>query len=289
MTGDHQLIPAGDRFRRHQTRRRVGVAVGVATLLTLVGLGWALVRSSAFGLDNVVVHLTVNPTSNLTSQVVTAAAAPPLHRPLVELPVTAIRDRVADLPDVAAVAVHRAWPHTLVIDVTARRAAARLAAANGQLLADRAGVVYGPVGVAAPAAAAGLPIVRLPGVTLHVSARPQPLPAAAVRALRSLPRRVRQAASGLRYGKEGLAFRYRRVAVRWGTGRSGRLKAAELGAVMDRAPGRRPGWLDLSTPGVVVTRGTRPSSAPGGGPASAVGTSKSAPPPPDRRQKGQRP
>lgn len=256
MTANRQVIPAEERFGRPRRRRRLWLALGAALLATATAGGYLLLTSSAFALRQVVVRLTVDSSSKLNRQVVIRAAQAPLARPLVDLPVGRIRDRVAAVPGVAAVSVHRTWPHTLEIDVTGRHAAAVLRSGGGAFFVDASGVVYAPAGPTV--GPQRWPQVLVPGAALHVSNRSQPPAAAAVRAVLSVPARLRRQVRDLRFQAGRLSFRWRSFAVVWGTGAGGAVKADELATVAARRPkARRPRWVDVSTPGVLVTRPRR--------------------------------
>lgn len=251
MNGGPQVIPAWRRFGARRRRRRITLALVTAVVVTLAGVGWLLLTSGTFGLEKVRVELEVNPTSSLTAAAVTSAADVPMRRPLIDLPLGAIQHRVAALPQVGSVSVHRSWPHTLVLRVVARRAFVRLQAQNGAFLCDRTGVVY-----AAYVAGIGgsvLPVVALPGRQLVVRSRPQAVAGQAARALASMPAWVAHRATGLQFAAGQLRFAIGPTTVVWGGATEGSTKAAELAAVLARAR-HRPGWVDLSTSGLVVTR-----------------------------------
>jgi len=255
MSGD-PVIQAGSRFGRRGRHRRLRLGIAAAVLASLAAGGWALLTSSVFALQTVRYSLDLNATSSLDQAEVAAAARVPLRRPLIEVDVAAIGHRVAEVPGVQSVSVHRLWPHTLLLRVVARRAAARLISPAGRFFADPRGVVYSRTAPAAPRGSR-VPSIRMAGA-LQVASRPQADAAAAVRALESLPVPVRGAARHYRYAAaDGLSFDYHRIHVVWGGAAGSERKAAELAALADRRRARRPGWADVSTPGVLVTRRAR--------------------------------
>ncbi len=126
----HQL----DRKRVRRTRWLIAamIAAVLAGLTYLVGFSPLLVTQKI-----VVTGLKV-----LTKQEVTAAAGVVLQTPLARVDAAAVADRVAGLAAVARVAVVRAWPDTLEIAVTERRARLAIRSGSGYQLADANGVVF---------------------------------------------------------------------------------------------------------------------------------------------------
>lgn len=252
------VVDAVARFRRRQAgagRVRWGrwVALGVAVTATLTGGSWELLHSSLFALRTVSISLDLNSTSSLTSAEVSHALQPPVGRPLVDLDLRQLAARVAALPAVASVEVQRSWPRGLRVAVWGRAAAVELQADGERWDADRRGVVF----ARADSSSRALVRVELTRVSLTVRRAPWPQAAAAVAAVDSLPREVRAHAASLRVRRGDLWFDVRGVTVDWGGGAAGTQKAVELEAFLRRSR-RRPGQVDLSTPGVVVTAGRAP-------------------------------
>jgi cell division protein FtsQ len=243
------VVDAARRFAGPRRQRRIRWTVGAALLVSLAGGGYLLLHSSVSALQNLAVRLRLNPTSSLTRRDVVAAARAPIGRPLIEIAPGRLRAAIAAVPAVASVSVHRQWPHTVAINVVARRAAAVLLAPDGRYLADRTGVVFAPAG--GSAAVARLARLRL-DEPLHPAAAPVPTVRRAVSALASLPAPVRRTAGRLTWARAtGLRFRYAGHPVLWG-GRSGsRDKGAELAVAVRASAHDR---VDLRTPGVLVTR-----------------------------------
>jgi cell division protein FtsQ len=100
-------------------RWRLPIAGVVGAALAVFG-GWVMFSSSWLAAETV----TVSGESRLSPRAIEAVADVPLGTPLVRVDLDAIHDRVAAIPDVASVAVHRSWPHSIAIDVTERTAIA---------------------------------------------------------------------------------------------------------------------------------------------------------------------
>lgn len=112
------------RFTRRQWARRwleVRVLVIVVALLVAVVAGvWLVFFSSVLSVKGV----DVEGTSLLTEQQVVAAADVPDGDPLARADISAIRDRVEDLPAVKSADVSREWPDRILIKVEERVAVA---------------------------------------------------------------------------------------------------------------------------------------------------------------------
>jgi cell division septal protein FtsQ len=110
----------GSRFTKLQWRRRLRRARPL--LITLGSLGvvavacWVVFFSAWLATDRV----DVQGTKHLSDDAVLAAADVDLGEPLARIDIDAVRDRVAEVPAVADVSVHRSWPHTLTIAVSER-------------------------------------------------------------------------------------------------------------------------------------------------------------------------
>lgn len=118
----------------------------------------------------------------LTTQVQDAAAAP-MNTPLAQVDTAAVAARVRALPFVAGVSVHRQWPSTLSVAVSARRPAALVPdPPNGYRIVDRFGVAYGTSARPLP----GVPVIS---VALTPSSRPALM--AALTVLGALPPGIR--------------------------------------------------------------------------------------------------
>lgn len=123
-TEERTVALARRRFARRQwTRRWLAWRGGALLLLGLLGAGvlvWLVFFSSALAVSGV----SVAGTDVLTPRAVRRAAQVPLGTPLATVDLKAVSARVENLPAVAGVDVSRAWPDTVRIQVTERRAVA---------------------------------------------------------------------------------------------------------------------------------------------------------------------
>ena len=216
-----------------------------ASLVTVAAFGlWLLLWSGVFGLSSV----KVSGTSRLTNAQVLAAAGLRPGTPLVSLDIAAVRRRIAALPPVAAVEVHRDWPSTVRIVIRERQARAVVVTDAGLRLVDRAGVAF--------AAVASQPAL-LPRITVDRSgpgpgSGPDPAVRAAVAVLDALPGPLQTQVVGLSAASAEsvqLTLKGHRQVV-WGSVRDSARKAAVLAALLSR-----PAHVyDVSAPGVAVTR-----------------------------------
>jgi cell division protein FtsQ len=128
--------------RKRRDRRRRWVR-RVLILLVLGALGWgvwAVGWSSLYGVRQV--SVTGNHRSSTAH--LKAIAAVPVGRPMVRLDTRAIAHRIAQVPTVAHVSVHRIWPHTVRIDVTDRVPVAVVRRGAARRLIDASGVDFAP-------------------------------------------------------------------------------------------------------------------------------------------------
>jgi cell division protein FtsQ len=116
----------------------------------------------------------------MSTEQVVAAASVDVGTPLVRLDLDAIRQRVAELPAVAEVTVHRSWPHTVSIDITERQPVAAVYRERSWWVMDATGVVFRRLGERE----VDLPVVSVPArvetaalqeVATVVKALPAPL------------------------------------------------------------------------------------------------------------------
>ncbi len=114
-------IPPDSRFvhRRWWRRlRRWGPwVVALTGVAVMAGAGWLLFATSHFTAENV----DVSGARQLSKHQVRAAADVAADTPLLRLDLDEIHDRVAAVPEVATVEVHRSWPNTVRIVVTERQ------------------------------------------------------------------------------------------------------------------------------------------------------------------------
>lgn len=233
------------RARRRALRlRALRPAVVVAAVVTVVvGFGWTALGSGMFAVQRV----TVDGTSRLSPDDVLRAADVPLGRSLFLLDTTAVRRRVARLPQVAHVTVTASWPHRVVIRVEERRPVAVVNTPDGDVLVDATGVAFSVV----PSAPPGL-------LQVHLAATvPGPGDAdarAAMAVLATLPPQLRTRVRSVSVASpDAVSFRLPgdRTVV-WGSVDDSRAKLAVLQVLMRRHP--KVVRYDVSTPGVAVTR-----------------------------------
>jgi cell division protein FtsQ len=241
------LVRAESLFRARRRERRIRTARSVlaaAVLTTVVGAAvWAAYLSPLLRLNSI----TVKGTSRLNAAQVLHAAGVRTGAALLEVPVGAIRRRVAQLPAVAGVRVDRDWPHRLVIDITERTPVAGVAAGgDGALvLLDVHGVAF----TTSPAPRADLLDLRVPPPAVGSTSAAA---AAALRVWAGLPAVVRQEIRWMRADSpDAVTFELARGAsVVWGSATDGADKLAVLAALL-----RTPATVyDVSTPSVAVTR-----------------------------------
>jgi cell division protein FtsQ len=236
------------------SRRGIAVAAVVTTLGALFWLGWA---SPVLRLDRVRVEgITVDPTSRLTAQEVAAAARAPFGHSLLDVSLATIRARVARLPAIASVQVHRLWPHAIAIDVTVRRPVARVAGPGGVTLIDASGTPYLTV-PSVPVGAPPLLDISTPA-PVAAGAPPGDRAVAAVRAAlliwQQLPRSMRglvlsmTAASPDAVSMQIQVTARRSATVVWGSPSQTAAKLAALRPLLGQ-PARQ---YDVSTPSIAV-------------------------------------
>lgn len=134
-------------LRRH---RRLWALVAVGTGLAVLA-GWLAWGTSVLGVREV----RVTGTAILTPQQVREAAAIAEQTPLLRVRPDQVAERVAVLPPVASVRVHRDWPDTIRIEVVERTAVAAVPVLDGFALIDAEGVGF----QTRPQAPAELPVV----------------------------------------------------------------------------------------------------------------------------------
>jgi len=235
---DRAAARAADRARTRRRSRLRGALVLLVVLVSLIGSGWVLLRSSAFSVERV----TVGGVQRLTADQVRAWAAIEPGTPLARLDTDAVVRRLAGLAPVRDVEVVRRWPRTVEIRVRERTAAAVQARGSSWLLVDRTGVGFAtqdrrPRGlplVSAPVSQ-GSPALR---ATLDVLEVLQP----EVRA------KVREVRAATPHHVSLLLTRGRTVV--WGDTQRGTRKAAVLAVLLTR----KASVYDVSAPDIPTTR-----------------------------------
>ncbi len=129
-------------FQRRRLSSRVKalrpLLLAVVTLAA-VGFGaWAVFFSSWLAAE----HVAVRGESTVAERDVEAAARVTMGTPLSRLDLDPIRDRVAALPAVRTVTVHRAWPNTVTIDITERQPVAAIHRGGAWWVLDDEGVIF---------------------------------------------------------------------------------------------------------------------------------------------------
>ncbi|HZN72045.1 MAG TPA: FtsQ-type POTRA domain-containing protein [Micromonosporaceae bacterium] len=232
------------RFNQRVRRRRWRAAapwVVAGLVLLVIGLSAFIVYgTSLLGVR----QIQVTGTDVVTPWEVRDAAGVPLGTPLARVDLAVVRDRIAALPPVARVEVHRDWPAALVIQVVERTPAAVVPLDKRYILTDASGVGY----LTVDRPPAGLVVVRLPG-------RPDPADPttrAALAVLGALTPKLRAQLVTLVADaptRVRLELRNHRVVV-WGDATDNETKAIVASSLLDK-PGKE---IDVSAPEVVTVR-----------------------------------
>jgi len=155
-------VTPDSRFTHRQWQRRLRTWRPwiIATLMfgLLAGIAWVLMVSSYLAAEKT----DVAGTRQLSERDVLAAADVAFGTPLLTLNLDEIHDRVAAVPEVAAVAVHRSWPNTVRISITEREALAVVRDDADWWSMDKEGVLFGK-STARTELPPGLPIVKVAG------------------------------------------------------------------------------------------------------------------------------
>jgi cell division protein FtsQ len=145
------------RFQRRQWQRRL-VALRPFFVTAAVGglvafAGWIVFFSSWLAATAV----DVSGEETVSQQRILTAADVRLGVPLARLDLGDIEARVAAVPAVAEVSVHRSWPHTVSIDITERDPIAAVHRAGSWWVMDAEGVEFRPTATRDPR----LPVVEV--------------------------------------------------------------------------------------------------------------------------------
>ncbi|GAA0220083.1 cell division protein FtsQ/DivIB [Cryptosporangium japonicum] len=234
---------AGSRRALRKSRRGLRAVAPYALVAAVVAVSsvavWALLGSALLGVRTI----TVRGERTVTFEQVARAAAIPVGTPLARLDTAAAANRIGALPAVASVQVRRAWPNTVVVTISERRAVAVAGRGRGFVLLDAEGFPFRTV-MARPGE---LPLVRVsdpkPG---------DPATRAALTVASALTPELRELTSVVVAGNS------QRVEVRltdervvfWGTAADSPRKAKIATALLEES-GKR---IDVSAPDVVTVR-----------------------------------
>lgn len=210
------------RMRARERWRRLSITITV-TLALLAFTGYMIIwHTSVLGLDAV----RVVGQKTVPAQQVIAAAGLRVGSPLAAADLSGARDRVQRIPQIAAASVSRDWPHTVVISVVERTAAALIPDAGGYDVVDASGVVFGRAASALP----GLTVIQVQGGA-DVKAAVVP---GALAALKALPSDIAHRVTGITASSPySITLRLSGgVTVDWGGGDDASAKAQDLAALM---------------------------------------------------------
>jgi cell division protein FtsQ len=213
------------RTRLHRWRTPGMVLLAVAVV---AGSGWLLGWSSLLSLAEVEVRGGAPSVQRTVIAVVADSGVAGVGTPLARVDTAAVEAQVARVPASRSARVRRGWPHTLVVEVVARRPAAALTSGAAYRLVDRDGVVFG----SAAQRPAGVPVLDADAGLDAAPAR-----AAAVAVLAALPRPLRaDVTKVVARTPDDISFRLRRgdsrVTVVWGSDARTARKARVLGALL---------------------------------------------------------
>jgi len=148
---------AQSRFTRRQWQRRLRSArpwlIALSVVIVVCIAGYGVFFSSWLTAEKV----KVSGEGFLTDEQIEAAGEVELGTPLVRVDLDQIRDRIATLPPVESVEVHRSWPHTVSIEVVERTPLVAVQQGESWWVMDADGVVFRETGEPAK----GLPTVML--------------------------------------------------------------------------------------------------------------------------------
>ncbi|GAA1142273.1 cell division protein FtsQ/DivIB [Ornithinicoccus hortensis] len=238
--------------RAAQVRRRpLRPLRWVALLAVLVG---ALVFLFGYSRAFVVHDVVVEGTEGELATAVVDSAAIPTGRPLARVDTGDVREQILADPRVADVEVKRSWPDAITLVVSPREPvlAVRSGSSGDYQAADRAGVLFDPVG----GPAEDLPKLRVPE-----AGAPEEQVAGVAGLLEALPEDLRSRVSDLRLRSSGtVQFTIGTMKVTWGDVSQSELKTRVLTALLEQKsidPDNevQPVTVDLSAPETPVLTG----------------------------------
>lgn len=242
-------VDGPQRFRRRRRRRWVVPAAAVLALALVGGAGWVLGWSSLLAVHGVRVDGRTAAVRDEVLAAVQAGGAAADGIPLARVDTDRVAAAAAGVTAVDRVEVTRAWPHTVLVRVVERTARAALKTPYGYRLIDAEGVAYATV----RARPRSLPLLSAADGPAGEDAR-----AAAVNAVRSLPRRLASQVGVVRASSpDDIEFSVGDgVTVVWGDAERSARKAEVLTALM----ARRARVYDVSAPDLPTLRGAVPPS-----------------------------
>jgi cell division protein FtsQ len=231
------------RFARRQWRRRLTALRPAAIIVAVVGVIGLAVYAVYLSSWLAATSVKVTGQSTVTSQQIVDAARVDLGTPLARLDLSAIEARVAEVPAVDHVSVHRSWPHTVTIEVTERQPLAAVMQNGSWWVMDDEGVVFHRT----PEREADLPVVQVGG-----QAGPDALPEAA-RVVSSLPADVLADVRRLTaHSMDSIELRLTdRSLIRWGSADQTDRKVQVLSVLLDQV---KASVYDVSVPEQPTTR-----------------------------------
>ncbi len=224
-------------------RSRIPVIVGLAGIALVGGAAvYAAGWTSAMGVKTV----EVQGTSTLSQSELIAAADIEPGTPMMKVDLRAATARLADLPQLASVDVRRAWPRTVILEVTERKAVVVQRSGDSWELVDSDGVPFAVV-----------------------AQKPKDLPTmeqsadgatntAMLQALNAMSDEVRAEVASISAATPEsirLVLRKSDAIVNWGNARQSDYKSSVLAVLL----GVKAGWYDVSNPDTPATADAEPS------------------------------
>jgi cell division protein FtsQ len=210
------------RMRARERWRRLSVTVTVALALLAVAGYFIIWHTSALAVDSV----RVVGQKTVPAQQVVAAAGLRIGSPLASADLDGARARVQRIPQIASASLSRDWPHSVVISIVERTAAALIPDGGGYDVVDASGVVFGRSAGVLP----GLAVIQVQGGA-DVKAAVVP---GALAALKALPSDIAHRVTGITASSPySITLRLSGgVTVDWGGGDDASAKAQDLAALM---------------------------------------------------------
>lgn len=236
--------PSGASIRPLSQRRGLGISVRWLVALTIVIAAaagcWAIFFSSWLAAHRV----DVTGTQTLSPDDVVAAADVPLGTPLLRIDLGAVEARVASLPAVARVTVHRDWPSAVVVQVVERQPVASTLVARAWWAVDAEGVLIRPL----PRREDTLPVVTARGPM----ADRESVRAEATQVLAALPASLLDSVHGVSATSMDSVMLHLDSGrlVEWGSSTDSTQKADVLALLMEQAPAA---VYDVSVPALPTT------------------------------------